>query len=57
MHIDRCTRNDLYRALMQTGADVESLEKSDPSKKRLRQIYREMLFRQLDQWKFGEFTN
>jgi hypothetical protein len=36
---------------------VENLEKTDPSKKRLRQIYREMLARQLSQWKFGEFTN
>lgn len=57
MHIDRCTRTELYRALFQAGADVETIEKSDPSKKRLQKIYRDMLARQLCQWKFGEFTN
>ena len=57
MHIDRCTRNDLYRALMQIGADVESLEKSDPPKRGSVSSTGRCFFRQLNQWKFGEFTN
>ena len=55
--MDRCTWNDLYRALMQIGADVESLEKSDPPKRGSVSSTGRCFFRQLNQWKFGEFTN
>jgi hypothetical protein len=54
LHIDRCSRQELYRTLHLIGADVAEIEKSNPSKAQLRQIYREFLTRQLFEWKGGE---
>lgn len=54
LHIDRCSRQELYWRLHLIGVDVAEIEKSNPSKTQLRQIYRELLARQLMEWKSGE---
>jgi hypothetical protein len=57
LHIDRCSRQELYRTLHTIGVDVAEIEKSNPSKRQLRQIYRELLALQLLEWKHGEYAS